>query len=169
MKKFIYGFFACFVVFSVSFGLYLGNLLMIAKPGFYVSKDPVKFSIEQESEIQEALIKLSDLSNLFGQEKYSALFLGSAGVVAAHSGVSTIESKYLLSKAVTLAKSYGDRTGDIHPFMESRFTFALYLKDIGEIESAKQVVVDTLAFANSKDPQNYWIGNFERLSLKVRH
>lgn len=167
MKKFIYGFSACFAIVSISLGVYFGNLLIIAKPGFYVSKEPVKLSIEQKSEILEALIKLSDLSNLFGQEKYAALFLGSAGVVGANSGTSMIESKYLLSKAVNLAKSYGDRTGDFHPFMESRFTFALHLKDVGEIDSAKQVVVETLAFANSKDPRNYWIGNFERLSLKL--
>jgi hypothetical protein len=167
MKKFFYGIIASFAIISVSLGIYFGNLLYIAKPGFYVSKEPVNLSLKQKSKILEALIKLSDLTNLVGQEKYSALFLGSAGVVCSNSGALMIESKYLFSKAITLAKSYGERTGDFHPFMESRFTFALHLKDVGEIDSAKQVVTETLAFANSKDPGNYWIGNFERLSLKL--
>jgi len=167
MKKFVLGFLTCFAVISLSLLGYVGNLLYVAKPGFYVSKEAISLSTEQKLNVFTALIKLSDITNSIGREKYSSLFLGSAGVLGRDAGLTAIESKFILTKAIALAKIYEDQTGDISPFMESRFTLALHLKDNGEIDSAKQIVFQSLAYANSKDPQNYWIGSFDRLRLKL--
>lgn len=167
MKKFALGFSACFGIITFSIIGYVGHLLYIAKPGFYVSKDALSVSVDRKKDIFAALIKLSDLSSSIGLEKHSALFLGSAGVLGVDAGLTKIESRIILTKAITLAKIYADQTGDINAFMESRFTLALSFKDYGEIQYAKEIVSESLAFAVSNDPQSYWIRNFEGLKKKL--
>ena len=153
MKKFVLGF---------ASGL-AGITLYIAQPGFRISEQPTRLTTEQKLEVVSALVKLSELSNIFGLERYAALFGGSAGMLGTEVGMSRTDTRYALTRAMNLTKKYGVQTGDFNPYLEASFSSALLFKDQGETEDAKRIVADALNFANEKYSNSYWIKNLEGL------
>jgi len=163
MKKFFFGFSTCFIMIVLSVLVYVGHLLYEARSGLYISPGHPEFSAPEKSKIVGSLIKLGDLSNLINLEKYSALFLGSAGAIETN----PIEANYHFNKAILLSKSYGEKKSNFDPYLEMQFTYASYLMDHGEVILAKQVAAEALAFASAKALQGNWVGNLERLNQKL--
>ena len=163
MKKFSMGFGAgiSFITFMI-LG-YVGYLISVAEPGFRVSASQKPFTFNQKKEIVLALTKLSEISNIVGLDRYTALFSGSVAALGTEVGLSPSEIRSAFFRVMTTSMRYGNQNGDFNPYLEANFTLAFWLKDNGEQEEAKKTIAEAIVFAQRNAPDSYWIQNFQRL------
>ena len=161
------------IVFSALFSAaalstYTVNLYFLAMPGFKVSKEPRVYSVQQKEEIVTALIKLSQISDILGLERFYTMFTASAGAMTGEKRdfASTLTAKYYLNKAIGVASQIAERDKNYYPLLETYFTYGLLLKDIGERTEAIKMLEAAIDIGKRNDPKNHWIDNLER-ALKV--
>lgn len=167
MKKFTIGF--GFGIFSVFFtaAVFTAHLLIVAEPGFRVTNHTKALTKEQRFEVVSALIKLSEISNFVGLERYAALFGGSAGMVGVDAGMSFADTRFSLNRAMILTKKYADQTGDFNPYFEASFTTALVYFEQGQHQDAEKIVAEAMAVAKKHSPDSYWLGNLSGLQKRL--
>lgn len=157
------------VVFSVlfvgiSFSTYTLNLYLKAEPGFKISKEPRTYSAQEKEEIVAALVKLSQISEVLGMQRFYTMFVASAGAITGEKRdlASELTAKYYLGKAVAVASQIAKNDNNYYPLLETYFTYGLFLNDIGQKNEAVKILEAAIETGKKNDPQNYWIGNLER-------
>lgn len=167
MKKFAVGFgtgISCVAL--VIFG-YISYLVAVANPGFKVSSNPRQLTLEQKKDVIIALTKLSEISNIVGLDRYTALFSGSVAALGSEVGMDASEIRSAFFRVMTTTMKYGNQNGDYNPYLEAKFALAFWLKDSGENEEAKKTVVQAIIFAQKNAPDSYWIQNFKGLQKRL--
>jgi len=167
VRKFLPGVLFTSFAFAVVAIIYIGDLLWVAQTGFIfiAPKEPRIIGENQELKIVRSLIQLSHLTSLAGLDKYTALFIGSAGAIEAniHDEHANLSAKFNVMNAVAISKNYGESTGDFQPYFDASINAALALIDLGEVVSAKKVALDAIQTANAKSPGNHQIQNLKRV------
>lgn len=173
MKKLLVGVICGWAFLGFAFGAYVFSLYQTAKPGFVVSADSRSraYSAEERQELVESLIKLSQISDIFGAKRFAALTIGSAGMTMGDqpsddATQSTLARAYMM-RAISLTEQVATKSNNYDPLLEARFSYGLLLRGQGLQAEAKSYLNETLQIAHAKAPQSYWVKNLERAILAV--
>ena len=150
-----------FTIATIAMGSYVFYLYQTARPGFTVSQETREFTDSEVSKITGALVELSQISDLFGLNKTAALTTGSAAVIIGQK--SPLLAKYHFARAIQITEEIASGSNDYNPLLETRFHYALFLKDIGAKQEAKDYLAESLQIGLRYAPGSHWIDNIKRV------
>jgi hypothetical protein len=145
--------------------VYIGGLLYIAKPGFTISNVNPTLTSDQEHQVVNALVQLSHITGALGLERYTALFIGSAGAIAERfpDQASRSLANYQVLRSVELASSYGSKSGNFEPYFDAAINAAFVMRDLGDSKNARKAAEGALDLAKEKAPQSNWVNSLTRI------
>lgn len=155
---------------TVLFSGYVLNLYFTAQPGFRVSAENREYSPREKEEIVTALVRLSQIADSLGLQRFHATLTASAGVITGgnRDSASELKAKYYFSQAIAAALDVANRDRNHHPLLETHFAYGLFLKDIGDPRAAIRTLEEGIEWADKNDPGNHWKKNLERALESIR-